>query len=147
MTQNLSFCLVPSHAPQTVKIQLITSRSFRVYWRPLDQQYVKGILNAYKVQCVNMSDQRESTLSVSPKRVSAQVRNLKNFTKYQVSVCACTSQDCGKCSPPWTVQTFWDSKYMNRHSKRNLFLYFFSALSLCLIPLLYAYVSIYFLSY
>ena len=147
MTQNLSFFLVPSQAPQTVKIQLITSRSFRVYWRPLDQQYANGILNAYKVRYLDMSDETQTILSVSPRNFSAAVGRLTEFTNYKVRVCACTSKGCGKCSPPWSVQTFWDSKYMNRHSKRNLFLSFFSALSLCLITLLYAYVSIYFLSY
>ena len=110
-----NFFIVPSQAPHIVDVQVINSTALLVYWRPLDQQYANGILNAYQVRCVNLPDLKQTILSVSPKSVSAAVGRLTEFTKYRVRVCACTSKGCGKWSLPWTVQTLENSEYIDRY--------------------------------
>ena len=110
-----NFFIVPSQAPRIVDVQVINSTALLVYWRPLDQQYANGILNAYKVRYLDMSDETQTILSVSPRNFSAAVGRLTEFTNYKVRVCACTSKGCGEWSLHKTVQTFEDSKYIDRH--------------------------------
>ena len=109
-----NFFIVPSQTPRIVDVQVINSTALLVYWRPLDQQYANGILNAYKVRYLDMSDETQTILSVSPRNFSAAVGRLTEFTNYKVRVCACTSKGCGKWSLHKAVQTFEDSKYIDR---------------------------------
>ena len=96
----LSFVLssVPSESPPNTIIKVTSSSTIEVFWKPINQAHVHGILLGYEVRYAK-SDEiplRWVTKTLDADAQKTVLRGVAKFTPYKVVICAKTSKGCGK---------------------------------------------------
>ncbi|XP_065067823.1 roundabout homolog 2-like isoform X2 [Rhopilema esculentum] len=95
----------PSAAPMLGNITAISSTSISVTFFPLQSTMLNGILQAYDIRISSTQDKEHKFLTNNTHLI---VTSLRKFTRYTVTIRACTRAGCGPPSRPRSISTLED---------------------------------------
>ena len=100
----------PDGAPQNVKGQNTSSTSISVSWEAVQADLQNGIITGYNITYQSQTENDNGVVEAGPNDLQANLTELKEFVKYNISVVAFTAKGDG---PPSiiVVRTDEDSKW------------------------------------
>ena len=127
-----TFTSEPDGAPQNVKVQSSSSTSILVTWEEVPAVKQNGIITGYTITYKSQTENDNGNVEVNGFVRQTELKKLKEFVKYSITVFASTEKGDGPPSNPIVVTTDQDSKYIV-FSYQVLFLFIF-VISLWILP-------------
>ena len=123
------FFSVPSAPPTSVQGFNTSATSIFVSWGEVPLSDQNGVILSYTVtyEALPPLPGSKLTKTVSAPNTSITLKDLNEFTDYNITVFASTVKGGGTISTPFIVRTDEDSKYTNSHiaMQRNINVYYF----------------------
>ena len=99
----------PNGAPQNLREQSISSTSISVSWDEVQAELQNGIITGYIITYQSQTENNNGFVAAGPNDRQANLTELKEFVKYNISVIAFTVKGDGPASVT-VVSTDQDSK-------------------------------------
>ena len=100
----------PDGAPQNVKGQNTSSTSISVSWEAVEADLQNGIITGYNITYQSQTENDNGVVEAGPNDLQANLKELKEFVKYNISVVAFTAKGDGPSSIIIVVTADKDSK-------------------------------------
>ena len=107
----MSFISEPDGPPQNVSGQNSSSTSILVMWNEVPSADQNGIITGYNITYKSQTENDNGNVQVNGSVSQTELRNLKEYVNYKITVLASTVKGDGPASDPIVVRTDQDSKY------------------------------------
>ena len=102
--------LEPDGAPSNVRGQSSSSTSILVKWNEVPANQQNGIITGYTITYKSQTENENDNVQVNGSVRQTELRNLKEYVNYNITVLASTVKGDGPATTPIIVRTDQDSK-------------------------------------